>query len=372
MKNICIFFFLFSNIISAQFNPNLERGFIVDTLRLENDVLVPRIESLDINNKELSSKINDWILKEYGMDNWKDQHGGKWGQAYLTLIGYKIIDDILILDVYMASRGSDSDRKYFISLVSGNEIKPVDIPFSSLFKADKYLSFIEKYWYADLKQELIKSYACCEAADILDNLWLEGQSFKVKGFSFSNTKLILEEYRWGPNGTCWGSCASILIKELDLNKINSYFNDFGLKIMNDSIYKKSNHYFGYSWDENTTIEEVKYTNGLRDKVPNNLYFLGKIADKYPFKMSLNILDNGYEQKITGTYSYDSNTQTLLSLKGFQNENTLDFYEYEDGIITGHFTIKKIVKDKYPTEWVGLWTSADTKQNHEVEILAFIN
>ncbi|MEP6260761.1 MAG: hypothetical protein ABJ092_04220 [Gillisia sp.] len=360
-----------SSSLLAQFNPNEESGFIVDTIRLKNDVLVPRLKYSDISNTEIVVKVNKWILEQYGMDDWSDQNGGSWGQAYLTLKGYQIKDDIFILDVYMTSRGSDSDRKYFISLISGNEIKQVDVPFSSLIKAENYFSFIEKYWYKDLKNELINSYKCCEAEDMLNDNWVESQSYVVSGFSFSNEKLLLKEYRWGPYGFCWGACASLLKKEIHLKDILDDFSEFGLQIIEDSIYKKENHYFGESWDESTTIEEIKYVNKLRGEIPLNQFFIGKIGTKYSFKMSLKILSNGYENQICGTYYYDSNSEKFLSLKGVYQNNILSINEYSDGKITGHFKIWKILNDQSIPEWKGNWTSGDGKTQHDIQFTASI-
>lgn len=369
MKKLLLLFFLFSNAAIAQFQPNEESGFTVDTIRL-NYALVPKLEAVNHNHFAMADKINQWVLDFYGMENWDDKYGGQWGQVSRSLTGYQITDDILVLDVYETHRGSESNRKYFISLKSGNEIKPVDIPFSSLFKTDKYLPFIEEYWYEDLKQELINSYACCEVEDWLNDSLLKNLSYEVIGFSFTQDKLLLDEYRWGPSGPCWGACSTFLKKEINLSEIDSYFNDFGREIMRDTIYKKSKHYFGDSWNEDTSIEEVKYSYHLKDRIPENIYFLGEIAGKYPFKMSLNILDTGYEKQIAGSYFYNSNPGSSIVLKGFKKEDTLKINEYVDGKITGHFTIKKIEGD-YSIEWKGAWTSAETKQKHEVEFTAVI-
>lgn len=369
MKKLFLLFLLFSSVANAQFQPNEESGFKVDTIRL-NYALVPKLEAINHNNSATADKINHWILDFYGMKKWDDKYGGQWGQASQTLTGYQIQDDILVLNMYMTSKGSDSNRKVFISLISGNEIKPVDIPFCSLFKTDKYLSFIEKYWYEDLKKEVINSYTCCETEEWLNNSLLENLSYEVTGFSFQQDKLILDEYSWGPSGPCWGACATFLKKEINLSEIDSYFNDFGREIMRDAIYKKTNHYFGDSWNEDTSIEEVKYISPLKDRIPNNMYFLGKIDGKYPFKMNINILDTGYEKQIRGSYFYNSNPGSSIVLKGFKNEDTLKINEYVDGKLTGHFKINRLKENNF-FEWKGEWTSADNKKKLEVEFTAVI-
>jgi hypothetical protein len=118
-----------------------------------------------------------------------------------------------------------------VSLISGNEILPVDIPFKSLFKQDRYFSFIEKYWYDVMKQELLHSYSCCDQELKPDDEWLEKQCYDVSDFYIKNSNLVLTEYTWGPSGYCWLACSINIFKEIPLDEIRSNFNEFGLKIM---------------------------------------------------------------------------------------------------------------------------------------------
>ena len=115
MKKILFLILLLSNNIFAQFIQDQNSDFIVDTIRPGDYALVPKISAKNEHNSKIASKINNWILEEYGMKNWQDKNAGRWGQGSLTLEGFDIINDILILKTYQTSRGADMNRRYFFS-----------------------------------------------------------------------------------------------------------------------------------------------------------------------------------------------------------------------------------------------------------------
>ena len=96
----------------------------------------------------------------------------------------------------------------------------------------------------------------------------------------------------------------------------------------------------------TPIEKFLKNQKLTVKIPNNLFLFGKIDDKYPFSMAINI---DKKEQISGLYYYDSKLQKI-NLKG-QCNDTMFLTETVNNKQTGFFELD-INVDNYPIE--GKW------------------
>jgi hypothetical protein len=355
-------FFLFlilllSNNIFAQFNQDLNSGFVVDTIRLGDYALVPKISARNINNSKIASKINKSILEEYGAENWQDKNAGIWGQASLTLEGFEIIHDILILETYQTSRGSEMNRKYFFSLLSGDEITKAEIRLSSLFKYNEYLNFVEKYWHQGLKEALLESHKCCDT-DYYNKI---PENYSVWGFNITKTDLTLMDYSWGPYGYCSGACSLHYIKTIPIEEVKPLLNDFGVKLINEGGYKTDSYNFG-GYDIETKTQDVINSNKLVRLMPKNIFLFGAIGGKYKFKLSVKIEDINSVQIVTGSYAYYSKENQKIILEGYMENNMLELNEFVKGEINGHFSIDLNKTDN------STWTNKNGSIKYDIEDL----
>jgi hypothetical protein len=365
MKQIIFLTLFLTNTVFAQFIQNTKSDFIVDSIKLKNNILIPRISVKNINNKVISKRINNWILEEYGMSKWTDRSGGIWGQASISFIGFEINGNILTLKFHMTSKGSESDRKYFISLISGSHILKEKIPLSSLFKYDKYLPFIEKYWYNGMKEAEIESQECCDNESNIENSNIINY-YSVWGYSITKNNLILKDYSWGPGGACWSACSINYTKKIPIAEIKSFLNSFGEKIIQDGGYNIDNYNFGSSNDMETNSEQVIYSNIIAKYKPNNIFIIGSIDAKYSFKMSLKIIDNGYEKTVKGVYHYNSKPLNKITLIGYKKENKIELNEYYKGKINGHFSIEINNNNNR-----GKWTNEDASKIYNIDFIETI-
>jgi hypothetical protein len=74
--SIVLFFFLI--ILYSQYDQSPESGFHIDTIHLNDYVIVPKISADNPNNTHIESKINSWITDYYGMKDWDNKYGGMW------------------------------------------------------------------------------------------------------------------------------------------------------------------------------------------------------------------------------------------------------------------------------------------------------
>lgn len=356
MKKILFLTLLLSNNIFAQFIQDQNSDFIVDTIRPGDYALVPKISAKNEHNSKIASKINNWILEEYGMENWQDKNAGRWGQASLTLEGFDIINDILILKTYQTSRGADMNRRYFFSLLSGDEISKAEIRLSSLFKYNEYLNFIEKYWYAGLEEALLESNKCCDFDDYKNQIY---ENYYVWGYTINENSLTLMDYRWGPFGVCWGACSLAYIKTIPIKEIKPLLNDFGTKLINAGGYRTDSYNFrGY--DSETKLEDIRNSNNLVKLMPKNIFLFGAIDGKYKFKLSVKIENNNSIQTVTGFYQYYSKENQKIIIKGYVENNNLELNEYIKGEINGHFSID-LNKTNNST-----WANKDGSKKYNIE------
>jgi len=113
---------------------------------------------------------------------------------------------------------------------------------------------------------------------------------------------------------------------------------------------------------------VKYAQSLKTTIPDDIFIIGKIGEKYPFKMGLTFKDYDYEVTIVGSYIYDSKPNNRIELKGYKQNNILEINEYVDGEITGHFTIKESTDDQENNTYKGKWTNADGTRTYDVDFI----
>ena len=372
MKKLLFIFILLYSSIYAQEEfiaiQDSSSGFVVDTIR-PNRFLIPKLHSINPNNSIISDIINTQNIGE----SYTGSYSGS------TFIGFEICKGVVIYTYYTAQLPADGEKKVLLySLNSGKKIEPIDIPLTSLFKVDKYYKFMEKYWYQYSKEAVIESYIChktnnSENIVLIDSLknssvFINGlineigirkfhyDNYQTGTFVFTDSSIILNKviltlsHRMGP-------CSRGVSKHIPINEVSPYLNEFGKKLMNDSIYNKQIR------STSTLIENYKQAYILKHNTPNNIFLFGKIAGKYPFKMGINISDEGYETEINGSYTYDSDPNKLITLKGFKSNNNLEINEFFNSKLTGHFSLKLGNKGNVVS---GTWTNADGTKTYDIE------
>lgn len=219
----------------------------------------------------------------------------------------------------------------FFDLKSGEPLKKTIIPFQALFTLSGYLDFLNKYWLEGVKKEFITAIECAEIEPYCSYYDI---NFNIDSNNIS-ISLTDDCYPHVAQG-----CSPVFSKTVEFDSIKQYLNNIGKYILFESNYNSM-----------TPIEKFQENERLKDKIPDNVFLFGKIDDKYPFSMAINI---DKKEQILGLYYYDSKLQKI-NLKGQSNDNTMFLTETVNNKQTGFFEFD-INIDSNPIE--GKWMNCE--------------
>lgn len=318
MKYILLIFILINTLVSYS------QGIIVEKIKLTETVdnryvsEIPKVKDLTNEKNPIVEKINSQILDRFMINSFKQSELEEF-RWYEVGCSFEIKENILYISFageYYGAYPNYVEDEFYFDLKTGKPLKLSIIPFQALFTLSGYLDFLNKYWLEGVKKEFITAIECAEFEPYCSYYDIYNYSVKDKELTIS---LANDCYPHVAQACSPGYGISV-----KLDTLKQYLNELGKYILIESNYLSK-----------TPIEKFLENEKLKEKTQNNLFIFGKINDKYPISMAINIDSQG---EISGYYYYDLKLQKLL-LKGQQKDNTMLLKETIDNKQTGFFEFK---------------------------------
>jgi hypothetical protein len=346
MRYKLLIVFLFNTLISYSQEFVVEKVQLTETVDNRSVSEIPRLkDKLDESNPVVES-INSQILDRFMISSYvqSELEEFRW---YEVGCSSEIKENILYIsfagEYYGAYPNYVTDELYF-DLKSGEPLKLTEIPFQALFTLSGYLCFLNTYWLEGVKQEFINAIECSEMEPYC--------SYFDINYNVDSNKLSISLTDYCYPHVAQG-CSPTYRIYVELDSIKPLLNNIGKYILLESKYMTM-----------TPIEKFLKNEKLIVKVPNNLFLFGKIDNKYPFSMAINI---DKKEQISGLYCYDSKLQKI-NLKG-QINDIMFLTETVNNKQTGFFELD-INVDNYPIE--GKWLNFEKTKSLSVEFTKIIS
>jgi len=286
---------------------------------------IPKVKDLTNDNNPVVMKINSVILDRFMISSFEqnDLDEFRW---YEVKSSSDIKDNILYISFsgeYYGAYPNYVEDEFYFDINSGETLTKRIIPFQALFTLNGYLEFLNKYWLEGIRKEFKTAIECTETDSEPYCSY-----YDIYSYSVTNGKLSISLAE-----DCYPrvlrACTPFYSISVELDSISDYLNDLGKHLLISSEYLSMSAI-------NVFIENEK----LKDSIENNMYIFGRIDDKYPFSMAINI---DKRNQINGYYYYDNKMQRIL-LKGQLSGNIIQLTEFYDNKQTGQIEFK--IKDEY--------------------------
>ena len=347
MRYKLLIVFLINTFISYSQEFVVEKVQLTETVDNKYVSEIPRLKDKSDESNPVVDGINSQILDRFMMNSYvqSELEEFRW---YEVGCSFEIKENILYIsfagEYYGAYPNYVADELFF-DLKSGESLKLTVIPFQALFTLSGYLDFLNKYWLEGAKNEFIKAVECAELEPYCSYYDIHSYNVDSNKLSISLTDDCYPHVAQG--------CSPAYSISVELDSMKQYLNNIGKYMLFESKYMTM-----------TPIEKFLENEKLKEKVPNNVFFFGKIADRYPFSMAINI---DKKEQILGLYSYDSKLQKI-NLKGQSNDNTMFLTETISNKQTGFFEFD-INSDNYPIE--GKWLNFEKTKSLNVKFTKII-
>lgn len=356
MRYIIFLLLILGSLSSTSQNIIVQKIKLRNTNDKEYTSDIPKLKDLKNPKNTVVEKINNQILEYFMINSFKQNEleEFKW---YDVMFSYEIKQKILCLTVEGESGygpyPSYFDDDIYFDLQTGEMLEMPTIPFQSLFTLSGYMDFLQKYWLKGVKKEFIGIEKCAEMEPYCSYYDIIIDSANRKKLHIS---LISDCF---PRVS--QACSPSFSISVDINSISQYLNDIGKYMLIES------NYFS-----RTRVEKYIENKKLKNKLQENIFIFGKIDNKYPFSLAINVATDGI---VSGFYFYDSKLQKI-SLSGTKIDNTIALTETIENKQTGFFEFKywsernKDMKNVFYFSaeegkliyLTGLWTNSDkTKQ-----------
>lgn len=308
---------------------------------------IPKVRDLTNSNNGIVDIINNQILERFMINSFiqKELEEFRW---YEVECSSEIKGNILYISFngeYHGPYPSYVEDEFFFDLKSGELLTKTIIPFQALFTLTGYLDFLNKYWLNGVKKEFKTAIECAEYEPYCSYYDIDNYTVKNRKLSIS---LVNDCYAHVSQ-----ACSPSYSISVELDSVRKYLNDLGIFILIES-----------NNSSKSPIEKLIENEKLKDHVEKNVFLFGRIDDKYPVSIAINI-DN---QKVSGYYYYDKKLQKL-TLKGIKQDNVISLTETFDNQLTGFMEFTEstdydpqgfylyngVDQQKYVT---GIWMNAD--------------
>ncbi len=295
----------------------VEKVKLIETIDSQFVSEIPRVKDLNNKNSKIVEKINAEILDRFMINsfNQSDLDEFRWHEVEC---GSELKGDILYIwfkGGYYGPYLSYGEDDFYFSLKTGELLKLTEIPFQSLFSLSGYLDFLNKYWLDGVKKEFATAIKCAELEPYCSY-------YDIYSYAVEKDKLVIDLI-----DDCYPhvvmACSPNYRKSIKLDSIKPFLSDLGRYMLIESNYMSK-----------SIIEKFNENILLKPRMPNNLFFFGKIDNKYAFSMAINIDST---KKVTGYYYYD-NKREKISLKGQSFNETISLVESHDQKTTGFFEL----------------------------------
>jgi hypothetical protein len=300
------------------------QGIIVEKIKLTETVdnryvsEIPKVNDLTNDKNLIVEKINSQILDRFMISSFKqiELEEFRW---YDVGCSSEIKENVLYISFageYYGAYPNYVEDEFYFDLKTGEPLKLSIIPFQALFTLSGYLDFLNKYWLEGVKKEFITAIECAEFEPYCSY-------YDIYSYSVNDNKLSISLAN-----DCYPrvaqSCSPGYGISVEIDTLKQYLNEVGKYILLESNYLSK-----------TPIEKFFENEKNKERIQNNIFIFGKINDKYPISMAINIDSQGV---ISGYYYYDSKLQKL-TLKGEKKGNTISLIETFENKQTGFFEIK---------------------------------
>ncbi|MBI5539306.1 MAG: hypothetical protein HY951_04555 [Bacteroidia bacterium] len=342
MRYKLLIVFLINTLISYSQEFVVEKVQLIETVDNKYVSEIPRLKDKLDDSNPVVDRINFQILDRFMINSYvqSELEEFRW---YEVGCSSEIKENILYIsfagEYYGAYPNYVADELFF-DLKSGESLKLSVIPFQALFTLSGYLNFLNKYWLEGVKKEFVTAIECAEIEPYCSYYDINNYDIDSNMFSISLTDDCYPHVAQG--------CSPIYSKSIELDSIKQYLNNIGKYILLESKYMTM-----------TPIQKFLENEKLKEKVPNNVFLFGKIDDRYPFSMAINI---DKKEQILGLYYYDSKLQKI-NLKGQSNDNTMFLTESVNNNQTGFFEFD-INIDNYPIE--GKWLNFEKSKSLNIK------
>lgn len=188
-----------------------------------------------------------------------------------------------------------------------------DIPFHALFSLDGYFKFLNRHWLASAKDAFKEATTCAEAEPECSYYDIDTYELK-KGL-----------FRCALQSECYPhvsrACSPDVHVSMPIDSLKPFLTARAINLLVDERYS-----------DKKGIDKFLFNKKVRNELPHHLFVFGRINDKYPFSMALEIdkTDN-----VQGFYYYDSKKQNL-AVTGTQKANKMQLTETVNNKKTGQF------------------------------------
>lgn len=338
------------------------QNIIVQKIKLRNTKYkeytsdIPKLKDLKNPKNTVVEKINNQILEYFMINSFKQNELEEFAWYHVWFF-HEIKQNIICLTVEGESGygpyPSYLDDDIYFDLRTGERLEMPTIPFQSLFTLSGYMDFLQKYWLKGVKKEFIGIEKCAEMEPYCSYYDIIIDSANKKKLHIS---LVFDCF---PRVS--QACSPSFAISVDINSISQYLNNIGKYILLESNYFSK-----------TRVEKYLENKKLKNKLQENIFIFGKIDNKYPFSLAINVASDGI---VSGFYFYDSKLQKI-SLLGTKIDNTISLTETIENKQTGFFEFKywselnRNMKNEFSLYdgkgeliyLTGLWTNSDkTKQ-----------
>jgi hypothetical protein len=308
---------------------------------------IPKIKAKANDSDLVADIINSQILDRFMIKSYvqSELEEFRW---YEVGFSSEIKDSILYIsfagEYYGAYPNEVSDEMFF-NLKSGETLNITEIPFQALFTLPGYLDFLSKYWIEGVKAEFLTAVECAEFEPYCNY-------YDINRYTVNDNKLSVyltdDCYPHVAQG-----CSPVYNISVYLDSIRQSLNNTGKYILIESNYLNM-----------TPIEKFLENERLKEKVSDNLFLFGKIGDRFPFSMAINI---DKPDDISGLYYYDNKLQKI-NLKGQIMNDSIFLAETVNNKQTGFFEFD-IDIDNYPID--GHWLNFEKTKSLDVEFINII-
>lgn len=335
------------------------QNIIVQKIKLRNTKYkeytsdIPKLKDLKNPKNTVVEKINNQILEYFSINSFKQNELEDFAWYHVWFF-HEIKQNIICLTVEGEGPSpSDLVDDIYFDLRTGEMLEMPTIPFQSLFTLSGYMDFLQKYWLKGVKKEFIGIGKCAEMEPYCSYYDIIIDSANKKKLHIS---LVFDCF---PRVS--QACSPSFAISVDINSISQYLNDIGKYILLESNYFSK-----------TRVEKYLENKKLKNKLQENIFIFGKIDNKYPFSLAINVASDGI---VSGFYFYDFKLQKI-SLLGTKIDNTISLTETIENKQTGFFEFKywsklnRNMKNEFSlydgkgelVYLTGLWTNSDkTKQ-----------
>jgi hypothetical protein len=317
----------------VQLTESLEKKYVSD---------IPKIKDLLNDNNPVVDRINSQILDRFMINSYEQSEIDEF-RWFNVEFSSDMHEDILYISFsgeYVGAYPNGVTDELFFDLKSGEALKYTIIPFQTMFTLSGYLDFLHKYWLEGVQKEFIMAIECAKFEPYCSFYDIYSYNINENKLSISLTDECYPHVAEG--------CSPVYSISIEIDSIKQYLNSIGKYILLESNYMNL-----------TPIEKYLENERLKEKVPNNVFLFGKIGDKYPISMAINIEK---QDEISGLYYYDTKLQKI-NLKGQIKDNTMFLTETVSNKQTGLFELD-INVDNYPID--GKWQNLEKTKSLDVK------